>query len=109
MNELAGPAGPPAQSRFRLELGHDVIDTWAAAASRLEKDAVYKALFAMVDGSLFRGYRIIDDFQRPSEMFVLVHDDLVLKLRINCFDSFGILYIGPTDGASVGGPTHRAA
>jgi Family of unknown function (DUF6235) len=49
----------------------------------------------MLDGVLFREYHIIDDFQRPSEMYLIVKDDLTIKLRVNCFDSFGIGYVGP--------------
>ena len=109
MKEPAGPSGLPARSRFRLELGLDVLGAWADGAGGRAKNEVYEALFAMVDGSLFRDYRIIDDFRWPSEMFVIVRDDLVLKLRINCFDSFGILFIGPCDEACVDGRTRRAA
>jgi hypothetical protein len=90
-------------------LGLDVLGAWAEAATSSEKDVVYRALFAMTDGSLFRTYRIIDDFQRPSQLFVIVTDRLVLQLLINCLDSFSILYIGPCGGAAVVGPTRNAA
>lgn len=82
-------------ARFRMETGHDVLESWAENASQSRKNAVYKALFAMLDGSLFRTYRIVDDFQRPNELFVIVKDDLAMKIRIHCFDSFGIVGIGP--------------
>jgi hypothetical protein len=83
------------RARFRMETGIEVLDDWSATATQSEKNAVHKALFAMLDGTLFRTYRIIDDYQRPSELFVIVKDDLVMKIRINCFDSFGIVHIGP--------------
>lgn len=94
-----------AHSRLRLELGLDILETWADTAPLSRKNAVYKALLAVVDRSAFRTYRIIDDYQRPDEVFVIVRDDLMLKLRINGADSFGLLYIGPCGGAA--GEPHR--
>ena len=81
--------------RFRLETGIEVLDEWAETASQTKKNAVYEALFAMQDGSLFRTYRVIDDFKRADEVFVIVKDDLAMKIRINCVDSFTIVAIGP--------------
>lgn len=98
MKEPTRSNGLPAHSRFRLELGLDVLGAWADTAPLSMKNAVYKALFAMVDGSLFRNYRVVDDYQRPDEVFVIVRDDLMLKLRITCIDSFGVLHIGPCNG-----------
>jgi hypothetical protein len=86
--------GTISRTKFRLETGLDVLDEWSQTAGQSRKNAVYQALFAMQDGSLFRRYRIIDDFQRPNELFVIVKDDLVVKIRVNCFDSFGIVHIG---------------
>ena len=64
------------------------------------KLAVYDALFAMQDGSLFRTYRVIDDCERPDEVFVLVRDDLVMKIRVNRVDSFEVTAIGPCGNAA---------
>ena len=89
-NEPSQVNGTP---RYRLETGLDVLEIWAETASQSKKNAVYKALFAMQDGSLFRTYRVIDDFQRPNEVFVIVKDDLVMKIRVNCVDSFDIVAI----------------
>ncbi|HWM07016.1 MAG TPA: DUF6235 family protein [Actinophytocola sp.] len=94
MNDSTELGGALPRSRFRLDTGLDVLQRWADTAGQSKKNAIYKALFAMLDGSLFRTYRIVDDFQRPSELYVIVKDDLVLKIRINCFDSFGIVHIG---------------
>jgi hypothetical protein len=95
MNEPVELGGTIPQAKFRLETGLDVLDTWAETASQGQKNAVYKALFAMLDGSLFRTYRIVEDFQRASELYVIVKNDLMMKIRINCFDSFGVVSIGP--------------
>lgn len=109
MDKPVRSSGSPGGSKFRLELGLDVLDEWADSATRGEKNAVYRALFAMVDGSLFRDYRIIDDLRLPSQLFVIATDHLVLKLRILRLGSFSILYIGPCDGASAARPARRAA
>jgi hypothetical protein len=84
------------RARFRMDTGRDVLEDWAEEAGQSKKNAIYKALFAVTDGSVFRTYRIVDDFQRANEFFVIVKDDLVLKVRVHCFDSFGIVYIGPS-------------
>ena len=95
MNESREQDGTIPRANFRLETGIEVLEEWAETAGEPEKHAVHEALFAMLDGALFRTYRVVDDFQQPSELFVIVQDDLVLKIRINCFDSFGIVHIGP--------------
>src|SRR5882757_5275308 len=100
MDEPTRHSGLPARARFHLEQGLDVLEAWVDKAPKSATNVVYKALFAMIDGSIFRTYRIIDDLQRPNEVFVIVRDDLMLKLRITCFDSFGILYIGPCKGTA---------
>ncbi|MBB4909346.1 DUF6235 family protein [Actinophytocola algeriensis] len=100
MNESVEQDSVTPRARFRLETGLEVLDDWAGNAPQAHKNAVYKALFAMLDGSLFRTYRVVDDFQRPAELYVIVRDDLVVKIRINCFDSFGIVHIGPPTGAA---------
>jgi hypothetical protein len=97
VNDSSKVNGTP---RFRMESGLDVLDVWAETASQTKKNAIYTALFAMQDGSLFRTYRVIDDFQRPNEVFVIVKDDLVMKVRINCVDSFDIVAIGRCGNAS---------
>jgi hypothetical protein len=107
MKEPMKPSDSAAHSRFRLDLGLDVLEAWAESAPRSEKNVVYKALFAMTDGSLFRNYRVIEDFQAPNEVFVIVRDNLMIKLRINHIDSFELLYVGPCGGAA--GSPHRAA
>lgn len=94
----SGPIDIP-RARFRMDTGLDVLEDWAEEAGQSKKNAIYKALFAVTDGSVFRTYRIVDDFQRPNEVFIIVRDDLVLKVRVHCFDSFGVVYIGPVADA----------
>jgi hypothetical protein len=79
----------------RLDTGIDVLEQWADGATERQKDAVYSALCAMTDHTLFRTHRVVDDVAQLSEFFVLLQDELVLKLRVHCYDSYGIVYIGP--------------
>lgn len=95
MNESADLGKTIPRTKYRMETGLEVLANWSETANQSQRNAIYAALFAMVDGSLFRTYRIIDDFQRVNELYVVVKDNLVLKIRIDCFDSFGVVEIGP--------------
>jgi hypothetical protein len=86
--------------RFRLDSGQALLDRWASTAGQVEKNAVYKALLCVPDGSVFRTHTIIDDRDRPQDFFVLAREDLVIKIRMRNFESFDILYIGPLSGAT---------
>jgi hypothetical protein len=90
-----------SRPQSRLDTGIDVLEKWADGATVREKNAVYDALCAMTDHTLFRSHRVIDDVTRLSEFFVLLPDDLVLKLRVHCFDSYGIVYIGPRQSSQL--------
>jgi len=41
----------------------------------------------------------LDDVQRPGEFFVLVRENLVIKIGMYPFNNFGIVYIGTLDDA----------
>ena len=77
------------KSRLRLETGLELLDSWASAAEQVDRNAVYRALFAIAET-----HQVLDD-RRPHEFSVLVRKDLVLELRVHAPDSFGIRYIGP--------------
>ncbi len=87
------------RARFRMDTGLEVLEDWAETARQSRKNAVYRALFAVADGTVFRNYRIIDDFQQANELFVVIRHDLVLKVRVHDFDSFGVVYVGPVANA----------
>jgi hypothetical protein len=87
------------RTHFQLDTGADVLETWAETATQSYKNAIYSSLFAMLEGSLLHTHNVVDDHQAPSEFFVVIKEDLVLKLRLNGFDSFGIVYIGTWDDA----------
>jgi hypothetical protein len=81
--------------RFRLDMGMARLDNWAETASQVDRNAVYKALFSIADGTVFQAYKVLDDVHQPREFFVVVRDGLVVKISFHESDAFGILYIGP--------------
>lgn len=83
--------------RRRLNLGVRRLERWAATASQIDKNAVYDVLFAVSDGSVFRSHTVLDDVQRAGEFFVLARENVVVKVSIQPFDTFGVLYIGPNE------------
>ncbi|MFC4853180.1 DUF6235 family protein [Actinophytocola glycyrrhizae] len=87
------------RTRCQLQSGWDVLTEWSDTASPTRRNAVYGALFSMLDRTLFRTHQIVDDPRQPAEFFVAVRDDLVLKLRVNALDSFEVLYVGTWENA----------
>ncbi|HET9139104.1 DUF6235 family protein [Actinophytocola sp.] len=87
------------EQRMRLSGGLEQLDEWAAEARQSQKNVLYKALFAVTEGSVYHRYGILVDPMNTSEHFVLVREDLVLKFRYEDAGSFGILYIGPLETA----------
>ena len=83
------------QRSLRLNSGLQRLEQWAATAGQVDKNAIYKALFAIADGSAFHHYRIIHDANRMGELVVVVKDGLVVKIRFRHLDAFGIVHIGP--------------
>ena len=99
MNEFQNQSEAVAKIPFQMHAGADVLAEWSETASQTRRNAVYAALFSTVDRTLFRTHQVIDDPEQPAEFFVAVKDDLVLKLRVNGFDSFGVLYVGAWETA----------
>jgi hypothetical protein len=85
------------RARYRMDTGLEVLSAWADTARQDDKNAVYKALFAVLDGSVFHAYRIVDDHERANEFYVMVENRLAIKVRVHRVDSFGIVHIGRTD------------
>ena len=80
---------------FRIDSNFDVLDAWTRTAGDDDRDAVYAVLFAVADGTVERDFAVIDDPKRLSEFSVLVHPELVIKIRVHSFDSFGVVAVGP--------------
>jgi Family of unknown function (DUF6235) len=105
--ERLGTGSVAHEIRLRLTTGLQRLERWSLTASQLEKNAVYRALFSIIDGSVFRAYRIVDDAEQTREFFVVIRDDLIIKIRLSNFDAFGIVYIGapaqePATGIAIG-------
>jgi hypothetical protein len=93
MYQSAGPNGSVGNHpRYRLETGLELLDDWAATAGQVDRNAMYRALFAVADGSVAKSHKVFDD--RAHEFSVLVRKDLVLEVCLGS-DSFGIRYVGP--------------
>jgi hypothetical protein len=92
------PAGGRPSS-FTVTSGLDLLDKWSARATQSQKNIVNRIIFAVADKSVFTDYDIIDDVENHLEFFVLAKGDLAVKIRIEDFDSFGIIYIGPSCAA----------
>ena len=89
-----GPAASRSEPRFRLDQGLDILESWSLTASQATRNAVYRALFAVQDGSVFQRYRTIDSYAVPQEFFVYLHEELVIRIRLDD-GVFAIGYIGP--------------
>jgi uncharacterized protein DUF6235 len=90
-------------TRLRLGSGLDVLGNWADSASQADKNVIYKALFAVVDGGVFPAYDIFGVAGTSQEFFVSVKEDLVVLVRLLGSGFFGIGYIGALDGGTAAG------
>lgn len=84
----------------RLVSGLTVLDSWSGSARQADRNQVYEALFAVVDGSVFVAYDVLDAdgvSGQPSQFFVRVKDGLGARIRMEDTDGFGIVYIGAPD------------
>ena len=91
--------GRSARCRNRLTAGFDVLDDWSRTAAPAARATVYRALFAVVDGSLHRSFQTMSHRARPGELLVCLGPDLVLAICWTGQDRFGIGYLGAPDGA----------
>jgi uncharacterized protein DUF6235 len=89
--ESHGTAGP----RFRLDAGLDLLEKWAETANQSRKNAVYKALFAVTDGSVFANYIVFEDRDQARAFSVMIKEDLIMSITIEDVDSFAVRYVGP--------------
>lgn len=90
--------------RLRLTSGIDLLEEWSVTAHQADRNIVYRALFAVADGSVHMSYDVIGRRDGRKEFLVLLKDDLVAHIRLHRCDCFGIAYIGPCDveGAAFG-------
>ena len=84
--------------RLQLIAGVELLDTWAEAASQVERNALYEALFSVSDGSAFLVYDVFGDSRDPGNFILLVKADLALKVMIRPAEqAFEIRYVGGLD------------
>jgi hypothetical protein len=107
MNATPAPAARP--STFTITTGLDLLADWTAAATQADRNTIYAILFSVADHSVFTTRTVIDDTENHMEFFVLARNDLTVKIRIDDFDSFAILYIGPASTAPGLTPASPAA
>lgn len=96
MNNPIDPANGQPLTPFKLASGLDLLDAWSQTASQPQKNMVDRLLFAVVERTVFANFDIVDDVQNHMEFFVLTKSDVVVKIRINDFDSFEVVYVGPS-------------
>lgn len=97
---MAGVKHPPR----KLRAGIGTLERWSDSSRQAVRNAVYRALFAIGDGTVFRAYRTL---RRPSsgEMQVQVRDDTVVSVRLTGGNSYDIEYIGdPQEAPDIGRP-----
>jgi hypothetical protein len=99
MNDPERILGRIAGRHNQLNGGLDVLDTWSETATQAARNAVYRALFAVTDGSVFRFFQTSSHRARSDEIMVYLRADLVMTISQTEADLFGIAYIGPLDGA----------
>jgi hypothetical protein len=76
--------------------GLDLLGDWSVHATQSQRNVAYRIIFAVADRNVFTDYAVVDDVENYMEFFVLAKNDLVVKIRIDGFDSFAIFYIGPS-------------
>ena len=84
---------------LKMNSGVQQLEDWTDSAGQVHKNQLYKALFAVTDGSVSSNYGVIQDKENENAHFVLVREDLVLKVDYPDAESFGISYIGPLENA----------
>ena len=94
------PAIGQSYWRFRMAHGQDVLDAWSEKASQPNRNAVYRLLFAVQDGSVFTRYDTVDD---AGDLGFSVHlaGDVVVRIKIDDDEAFTIDYIGWVSQPSV--------
>ena len=95
-------------NRMKLRAGLGPLERWSAHSRQAVRNAVYRALFAIGDGSVLQKYRTM---LRPSsgELQVEVRDDTVVTVRLAGRDAYDIVYIGdPEEAPDIGRPPDAA-
>jgi hypothetical protein len=96
---MSDPTKPTRQVRKplrRLDRGLGLLDTWSQTAQQCRRNVVYKALFAVLEGSVRNNHIVFDDpGGEPGAFTVMVREDLAVGIRVDGPDSFEITHVGP--------------
>ncbi len=88
------------RERLKLVAGLTHLEQWAETAGQAAKNALYRMLFAVADGTVFAAYEVLDDVTVLGEYFVLVRPDLIAKIAFPRPGTFTVLFVGaPADDA----------
>jgi hypothetical protein len=79
--------------RLRLTSGLPVLENWSENACQADRNALYRALFAVADGSAFLIYDVFSDAGRAQRFVFQVKQDLMVMVGLDREESFGILDI----------------
>src|SRR5258708_36659944 len=82
-------------SLFQLTSGLEVLDEWSLTATQAKRNAANRALFAVIERTVFTEYAVADDAEKTMEFFVFAGNDLIVKVRVHDLSSFGIVSVGP--------------
>jgi len=77
----------------RLVSGLSVLDDWSSSACQADRDVLYEALFALVDGTVFAACDILgvaNESGRLPRSFAQVNDGLGARIRVHRAGGFGI-------------------
>lgn len=99
MNDPERILGRIAGRHNQLNAGLEVLETWSETATQSARNTLYRALFAVTDGSVFRFFQTSSHRARPDEVTIYLRADLVVTISQTEPDLFDIAYIGPLDGA----------
>ena len=95
MSFPTNPTRRVGQPLCRLDQGLELLDRWSPTASQAERNGVYKALFAVVDGSVRDTHIVFDESSGEGAQFtVVVREDLVVGVRVHGPDSFEVTHVG---------------
>lgn len=86
-------------SRSLLKGGLEVLEEWSESAPQASRNLVYRALFAVADGSLYQSFQTMSHRARPGELAIYLRNDLVLTISWQDGNFFDIAYLGLPSGA----------
>jgi hypothetical protein len=91
--------GRLAGGHLQLNGGLDVLDAWSETAPQAARNTVYRALFAVTDGTLSQSFMTMSHRDHPAELAICLREDLVVTISRTEPGFYDIAYIGSVDDA----------